>query len=243
MADRAHSTSRRALLAGLATSTALTVPVLAGDTHPDTELLDLWHRRGLAEAAAKAAGKRQDDLSDATPFPAPPEAVFVQAGDEAFGFLGLATSHGSGRLWYSVQAPGAGGRAGPLRRPRTRVVDEPFPEGHVLHGTDCTIGRRVAWPEAQARADAIVRAWDDWRAELDRIYTVSGLDVANAEWEALDDAQAELDGAIRDATAHTLDGLRIKARLAQNDLDDDTDPEPTLIAGLVRDILAMQAAA
>ncbi|MCJ2092273.1 hypothetical protein MKK67_07160 [Methylobacterium sp. J-072] len=235
--------SRRSMLVGLTTSTVPTLPVLAGDTHPDAELLDLWRRRGLAEAAAKAAGRRHDDLSDATKLPLPPEAVFVQAGDEGFGFLGLATAHGSGRLWYSVQAPGAGGRAGPLRRRRTRIVDEPFPEGHSLHGTDSTIGRRVAWPEAQARADAIVAAWDGWKAELERIYAASGLHAAEAEWEALDDAQNELDGAIRDATARTLDGLRIKAQLAQIDLDEETRPDPGLIAGLVRDIMAMQAQA
>lgn len=228
--------TRRAALACV-----LTLPALAGEPHPDAELLDLWRRRGLAEEAADQSGKRLDALSDATPFPKPPEALFVQVGDEAFGFLGVASPHGSGRLWYSIQAPGAGGRAGRLRGRQTRIVYEPFPAGPALPGVDEVIGRRVPWPEAQARADAIVAAWDGWKAELDRIYAASGAEAANAEWEALDDARAELDGAIRDTTARTLDGLRVKAQLAQLDLDEGVQPDAILHAGLVRDILAMQA--
>lgn len=243
MADRAHSTSRRALLAGLATSTVLTLPALAGDTHPDAELIDLWRRRELAWDAADAAGRRHDAINATVVRPEPSEAVFVQDGDDAFGFLPLARTRVGDRLWYPGYATSAGIPIERLRRRQTKIVDEPFPEGHRLHGTHNTIGRRVPWPEAQARADAIVRAWDDYQEAIRETVRTSGLEAANAEWEALDDPRAAIDGAIRDSTAHTIDGLRIKARLAQLDLDDDTDPEPALIAGLVRDILAMQAQA
>lgn len=235
--------SRRGFLYGVAALTLSTQAASAIEPNSDAELLDLWHRRGRALEAAKAAGDRHDALSDATKFPEPPEAVFVQEGDRELGLAKLADHEGQERPRYVVGSPGARLRAGQLRRPQTHYVDEPFPEGHQLHGTGDVLARRVPWPEAQARADAIVAAYDGWVAEQERIYVASGIEAANAEWEDLDDARAEIDGAIRDATARTLDGVRIKAQLVQLDLDEGTTPETALIAGLVRDLLAMGSVA
>lgn len=231
--------SRRGFLCGVAALALIAPPASAIELSPDAELLDLWRRRGRALEAAKAAGHRHDQISDATQYPEPPEAVFVQEGDREFGFTKLADHEGQERPWYVVGPPRARQKAGQLRRPQTHFVDEPFPEGHRLHGTGDVLARRVPWPEAQARADAIVAAYDGWVAEQERIYVASGIEAANAEWEELDDARAEIDGMIRDAAARTLDGVRIKAQLIQLDLDEGTTPEPALIASLVRDLLAM----
>lgn len=127
--------------------------------------------------------------------------------------------------------------------------------GHFFGGTEGEpqpdgVTRVRPDPRAQARADAIVAAWDQWqeliraaRAELD-------LDALDAAFEA---ARVERDAVlqrVREATAQGLAGLAIKARIAANmaAVEDpkahalkhhDTDDDRGLFYDLAGDVLAM----
>lgn len=239
MADRAHSTSRRALLAGLATSTVLTLPVLAGEPHPDAELLDLERRRVEVQTAADEAQSRWGALTDSITLPEAPDALLLRDEDRVLKLAVYAVERDDGRMWYAVEPIGVERRL--LRRKHWRWQRRPTRPGDGPLGTDW-IETRVPWPEAQARADEIVAAWDAWVAEKDRIHEASGWNAAGDEWDRLDDLLEEIEYAIWATTAHTSAGLLVKARLAQRDFDEDNTPPPELMAGIVRDILAMQVA-
>lgn len=75
MADRAHSTSRRALLAGLATSAVLTAPTLAGELHPDAELVALGREFDAAWAAEQEAFASRDEVREDAAYEATRDVV------------------------------------------------------------------------------------------------------------------------------------------------------------------------
>lgn len=225
-------------IAGAALPVALAIPAaLAADADIDASLLDLWRRREQMCAAERGASKRLDAISMATIFPEPSEAVFLRESDHDLGLAKYTSVRHCGRRWYPFEAADAERRG--WRRNHWRWGTRPVtPEDNLPDGA-LTTSYREPWPEAKARADEIARAWDRHRAAMETIGESSGLVAANAEWEARDDDLAAIDGAIGEATAHTFAGLTVKARLAQIDIDKDSEPDRELIAGLVRDILAM----
>ena len=131
------------------------------------------------------------------------------------------------------------------RMPMMHEVLRPIRGGeraHVDHP-----GRRfeiVPHPEAQARAEEIVAAWDAWRADMNRIYrehVTPDLDRAADEAGQATDALA---GQIANLTAHTADGFRVKLRALcyyqretpAADLPDQPDPDQLLSHSLWRDL-------
>ncbi|MRI57696.1 hypothetical protein D8770_27915 [Methylobacterium sp. DB1607] len=213
----------------------------AGVEHqPDADLLALGVCFDAAEAAYRAACRRADEIEAAIVLPEKPDAIYVAEGDRALGLEAYAKERHDGRRWYIVP-PAYSPRHG-LRRAHFRYVDVPatpldrLPEHSV-------IARRVPWPEAQARADEIVAAYDGWVAERDRIDVESGLAAANEAADALGEQLSDIEAEIEDAIARTLGGLRVKARMARRDLNVGQQINEALHESLIRDLLAMGDAA
>lgn len=240
------STTRRTLIAALALPAAAGGIIagsgaLAADRRPDITLMDLWQRRIKVADAAETASKRVDAAYAAMARPAVPEALFLREGDHALRLANYTRERNDGRRWYPFEAADAERRG--WRRKHTTWKDRPVTPEDKLPADAHTVSYVVPWPEAQVRADEIAAAWDAYRAAVDAAEEASGYLAANEEWETLDDDLAALDGAIFDAPAHSIAGLTIKARLAQMDIDEGEDPNERLVAGMVRDILAMGGAA
>lgn len=235
-------TSRRAILGALATAPVVSVPVLAalpaaaGEPHPDAALLALGARFEAAETAYRAACRRAEEIEAAIVLPEKPAAIYVAEGDRALRLENYATERDDGRFWYIVP-PAHAERQG-LRRAHFRNRERPAIPADRLPAHS-TVVERVPWPEAQARADEIVSAYEAWVAERDRIDVESGLEAANRASDALGEELSDIEAAIEDATARTLDGLRVKARMARRDLGQGFQINEALYESLIRDLLTM----
>ncbi len=97
----------------------------------------------------------------------------------------------------------------------------------------------MPWPEAQARADEIVAAYDAWSNERNRIEAESGLVAAREAECRLGEALSDIEAAIEGTTARTLKGLLVKARIAHRDLTAGSEINEALHETLIRDLLAM----
>jgi hypothetical protein len=180
--------SRRAVLgasvAVLGCATAVAVPALA-EVNADAELLEIGKRW---EAAAAQVDAHDIHLMEASQrysalMPKdPPEALFFRSSDDA---LALPRT----RSRYS----GPGSRW--WYRENIEQYRATFPE-----------------PSAQARADEIVAAYDQWWAEIDRANEVSGMKAAEAKEEQLFKIESELRTAIMRTPARTMEGALLKAR-------------------------------
>lgn len=238
-----RTTSRRAILGALAATPVAAIPALAAlpagadEAHPDAALLLLGVRFDAAEAAYSAACDRAEAIRAVIVFPERPAAVYAAEGDRALRLRGYATEHDDRGVWYPV--PHANAPPGPgLRQPRLQLEERDATPADGLPANSM-IARYVPWPEAQARADEIVSATEAWRAERDRIDVESGLEAANQAADALGEELSDIEAAIEDATARTLDGLRVKARIARRDFATSDQINEALHEGLIRDILAM----
>jgi hypothetical protein len=79
------------------------------------------------------------------------------------------------------------------------------------------ISRLEPWPEAQARADEIIAAWDAWEAELERARMLSGQEAANELYNAIADEKDEVLAQIVAFPATTFAGAVAKARCARTE--------------------------
>ena len=86
-------------------------------------------------------------------------------------------------------------------RMREELVWEPIREGDTTfylntRATDgvreCGIYRGLPWPEAQARADEIVAAWDRYESETGAVAAATGYDKTDEVLDPLDDAYVEV---------------------------------------------------
>lgn len=237
--------SRREAVLGAAVVAAAPIPARAAGTveaHPDAALIALgqrWAEAYRIERAAAAIWNAYGDVQEIVP---PPEAVYVRDGDDALGIARLAGKDRNGRLWYYVGLPGSTAHAGVLREPRRRNrVRPPVPEDNLPADAWGVISGEP-WPEAQARADEIVGAWDGWRAAMARHNVVSGHDAAEADWTAKDDVLSGLEDEISVTKAHTLAGLTIKARLAQSLDDRHHRISDDLLFEIIRGLVALDTA-
>ncbi len=90
------------------------------------------------------------------------------------------------------------------------------------------IQRLEPWPEAQARANEIISAWDQYHADVERAHEESGVEAAEqAENKAMDEMDDIRDRIAR-TRAHTLKGLLIKARMAES--------QPVSVLGPAKDL-------
>lgn len=102
--------------------------------------------------------------------------------------------------------------------------------GHFVGGTgelqSDGISRVRPDPRAQARADAIVAAWDQWQAQIREARAALRLPELEAAHDATTAARDAVLRRVHETTARGLSGLGIKARIAAN-MASETDPKGT----------------
>jgi hypothetical protein len=214
------------------------------ETIADADLLRLGRlfeaarqRTAAACEACNVAGREADRL-----MPERPSALTLRESDHPLRIYREVT--------YPTALQGRDLTAGDVewlrrRMPMMHEVLRPIRGGeraHVDHP-----GRRfeiVPYPEAQARAEEIITAWDAWRAEINRIYrehvTRDLEHAADVAGEAID----ALAGQIASLPARTADGFRVKLRALcyyqrealAGDLPDQPDPDQILSHSIWRDM-------
>ncbi|MCK2056683.1 hypothetical protein [Methylobacterium sp. 37f] len=171
----------------------------AAAPNPDAELLALGCRWRTARAAYEAASERIGQIEEACRV-APPNALYVRAGDAALGIAQFAHwQSGDEREWYWRAASDTPYRAG--LEPGT---------GCFRHGQIRTVRR----PAVQARLDEVCAAYDQHKREVAQAKAASGLVQAEAEASRLFAAECALEVAALSLTAFSLAGLRIQAKIA-----------------------------
>ncbi|RDI51237.1 hypothetical protein [Microvirga subterranea] len=248
MATQFHIT-RRSILAGLGASIPMAAvaaaPVYA-EKHPDADLLALG-RQWEASAAALDANRKAFDAAEARfeqIAPDHPEELFEQKGDFSLGIVG-ARDHQNGRRWYVNRIDEL--RAKPrLKQDWSQVTEGPNGE------------QVCAWvpdPNAQARADEIVAAYDLWVAARVRAEKEAGLTAAYAEEERLAKIDSDLRQRIALIPARTMEGLAVKARVyawfmgGEDEIESEFarhlemngPTDETIMLAMVRDLLRMKA--
>ena len=206
--------SRRTMLtagtAALATAGTVALPAIAS-VEPDrsafAEAFAVYMaasaENDAAQAAEEAAAERLEAMGD---YPDIPEAVWFREGD--FTELRLPTPkgrHGPDGVDFYDARQCADFRA----RPRTKAVPYPHPDMPPPN----MVVRQEPWPEAQARADEIVAAWDAYEAECDRLRRESGLEAAGERWSAAVKARLAAAVALFHVPAFTLDDMKAKAAI------------------------------
>ena len=186
--------SRRALVAGAATSALVGAPEAAAP-RADAALLELGRRYDQAAARRDAATDALDAAEDLYVEPPSPEALFYRPSD-GLGLRAGAVRRG-GRLWLGLDVE--------------TIRD--LPCGYSCETDDGSI---VWCPDARsaARRDEIVAADAAWRAEKVRARVVCGLADAEAEDRASFEVLHALAHQIVSTPAETLVGVLVKARAA-----------------------------
>lgn len=231
-----HDPRRRLVLSALAAAPFVPRPAVGREAHPDAALLGLKARWEAAEAAYSQACRITSELHDATTFPPLPAAIFVQEGDCELRLANYARDRNDGRRWYMVEPANSELRG--LRRQfwRDRVLpaaetDDRVPRGH-------TIVERTPWPEAQARADEIVAAWDGYQAAREAALDASGYNAAQRESDRCGRLLSAIEDELKSAVPQTLAGLAVLADFAQR-YQTDIDEDDALGGVLARAILAV----
>lgn len=208
---------RRRLLAGVfalpAVAVAAAMPALAS-AEPDAELLELGRQHQAATAHYHALGDRAEAAYDAAlaQHPPKPEALRIQPGD----WFVPHSAEGQARLggFHDGEAVARWRRAGEPQTAMSLVMSE----------------------QLRARRAEILPAWEWWVAEKERLNVACGLRAREAEADAAGKVVWVLEDRTFEARAHTMEGLRLKARIALHVLGD--KPDGTYEDHLARSILA-----
>lgn len=242
--------TRRAAIAATATLalTAGGAPVMAvAAADPDGELIELGRHYQLLAKTKADLEERLDALREEFDVgkPAMPEPMRMRPED---GDLGLTRYYGGMTLVPEDESTFYDSSdIRRLRYPRTREVRIPIrPSDHRPFAPGEDIGefprdheilvRRVPWPEAQARADAIVAAYVQWFADCDAFADRIGLYAAQAELEALEDRLAAIRQAIAERPARDHWGIRIKARIVAEEFGQEGFLELAVAESLLADL-------
>ena len=102
-------------------------------------------------------------------------------------------------------------------------------------------------PQAQARANEIIAAWDEHKAACERLQDEIGLTAANEKCDALFDRVAALREQILETEAHTVRGLGVKASVAWyerpawaiGDWREQDDPDERATVAVLSDVLRL----
>lgn len=102
----------------------------------------------------------------------------------------------------------------------------------------------VPHPEAQARAEEIVAAWDAWHAEKMTLYSEHVTDALDNAANEAGEVVSSLAYRIADLPAHTADGFRVKLRALSHlsrktllaEIPDEPDPDQAISHSLWRDV-------
>jgi hypothetical protein len=215
--DQGSYVSRRAVLAGLGAAlpaAAAGAPALAAP-EPEAELLAAVARFREADAAHVAAVEATLEAQARYEEPDLPEALYGQNWDMPYGLPSCVWDEKAGGFVYTADAIE---RMRGVRQMR-RVQRAPTPEeversnGAIDPEYDVITFRRP-WPEAQARADEIVAAWDWFIAERERQGEISGLTAALQSEKAAFEAWQAAARAVAAARVTTLQGAALKAQAA-----------------------------
>ena len=188
--------------------------------------------------------------------PSRPEALFYREQDRELGLSASAVSEGERRVYpvstlkYLRHTP----------RVHRREVNHPatLADGFTQDDIDADVVRiqvvREPWPEAQARADEIVAAWDAWGAEHTRRLSRSGLQAAREVEKRACAARSKASNDLAWVPADDLVGILKKVALvvaihgddAASFLDDSlleaSGDDQRLIASIVHDLMLMAGA-
>lgn len=236
MATRAYSTtaSRRALIGALAlpfipASVALGAAIAANAASPEGtisgtdaalfESLRVYREtvvaRDLATNALDAAYSRYQEMGGK---PKMPEALLCRDGDWDLGLHSFAGYPDRSEERQYPRSAVVFLKQSPCRKRfetiRPGTVAEGFSQEEIDRGQANVLKVHYEpWPEAQARADEIVAAWDGWVAEEARRREVSGVRAA----EKLDKEHHRLYRAaasrLARTPAHTMEGIKAKVAL------------------------------
>ena len=204
----------------------------------DAALIELGARWAKANAEYSDACKRLGLSMETARHPEPPEALFAQNGDTAFRFAKYAVVRADGRRWYCLGSLDERVSLA-LRKAQTREHRRPVRPEEELPADAHTVIENVPWPEAQARADGIVHAWDTWRSAIEAADIEAGVPAAEARVEHLLAVVGPLEDRIEVATAHTLAGVQVKARYAVSFADLDSQIPEELVIGILRELVAL----
>jgi len=220
---------------------ALRIRALHGNAlpGPDAELIEIGQAWPGLVAEMKRTLDSLEEANEAYEAPEMPRELKVYGYDVAGGFpLPHQTANG--------YAPYGLNQIEELRAtPRMGVFIGGKPEGELLAGG----GYRKVDQHAQKRAEAIIAAWDEWRAEVDR--RELALDIPALRMAARTATEAQDAAALRARAlkAHTTRGLIAKAEIAAGvipwrDRDAeaarrDADDEVGILYTLVSDALSV----
>lgn len=196
------ATSRRSLLAGLATICAAAPAMAAAGTVNEDAELSALHEEFVRMAAASDAANEHEADTEGAYFGMQPD--FPQAAIKTEADREMCLSVNVGQRYSELDLPR-------LRKPqRGAELRTPFPgrPGEV-------IVRRPIWPEKTARAQEIVKALEDYRAADEAARLMSGYGEAEKWAEEADKALKDIEARILAVPAKTLAGVIMKARVVE----------------------------
>jgi hypothetical protein len=163
--------------------------------HSDAEIISLAVEYEQAKAAREASWKILDAAEARYVQPEVPTALLVRRGDP-LSFRPCRTHDGI--LWY------------------VNLVDS-FRNGPVTRSATADDGERieVPYPQAQARADEIVAAYDRWTADCEQARIECGQAAADEEDTRLYVRMWELHDQLIAMQPRTIAGIQAKARASQ----------------------------
>jgi hypothetical protein len=243
--------SRRAALATLASAAALAVtaaPVAAQAAHADQELLDLAPKYDAALQVENAAYEPLMALSDACQAARPPmpDALRHRVWDHSMWLFPISPltrriSDLDNGDFYCVE------EVDQLRaKPRTKRVAK---VKECSKGVLTEVGPMmdVPHPEAQARADEIIAAWDEHRAACQAVTASFGFDDAEQAFYQLARTRVAIGDRIVALRATTIGGLRVRAKIVAHMFsEDDLEPEDEqstdekMMWAIVRDLVRIE---
>lgn len=178
----------------------------------DAVLITLEAEFLAAEAAVVAAADAHSDAWDRYEQPPTPVALKVWSNDWVFSSIPRPRTQ-----------PLGGGRALvlPYGEAEVEILRSQPCLGHFVGGVEGDlqpdgVSRVRPDPRAQARADAIVTAWDQWQQQIQEARAALNLDALDAAFDAARAARDAVLQRIREATARGMAGLAVKARIAAN---------------------------
>lgn len=252
--------TRRSALSALACAGAMAAtipPVAAGEGHPDQHLLDLGRQYAAALQVEDTAYEVWQAACDAydRARPTPPEAMRHRLLDHHdFQFpMSPSTSRISDdrNASFYTEDEVERLRDGPRTKRvahfielATGVLTEASKGASFSEDTHAKFLRTVPDPEAQARANEIIAAWDAHSAACEAVAVSVGCDDREAAYRAAVDARQAIGDAIAAGRASTVEGLLVRARIVSDIYGDDPLLEGQTIDekmawAIVRDLIAM----
>ena len=208
--------SRRSLLASLATLPAITAgPASALPSAADGDLFAALTRFREANRAVDLACAAEDEAMNRYEAPDFPDALWVRDTDPGLVVPVGYSGGGGGQRRYFQDVTIEYLRKLPcerrIRHERPATAEDGFTEAELAEGQVIVRYERQPWPEARARADEIVSAWDEWQSEKQRRRDASGLTAASRAVEGARRAYRKARDELLRIPARTMEGVVAKA--------------------------------